>query len=160
MKNLLVVDDEKLILSSLSEALKMFDAGFNIITAENGAEAEKILNSAKVDLLITDLNMPVKSGYELLAYVFKKHAETPVIVMTASSCESNCGMMRAMNITHLISKPINLGKMVEIIHTVLRGKKVQKDSHNNFTVETSAAKYKGNYQFEDTKEGDGTENVS
>lgn len=89
MKNLLIVDDEKLVLSSLSEALRISNSKFKVITAENGEEAERILNSINVDLLITDLNMPGKNGYELIADVFKNHSDIPVIVMTASNCDSD-----------------------------------------------------------------------
>jgi len=119
MKNLLIVDDEKLVLSSLSEELKISNDKFNVITAENGEQASRILKSMNVDLVITDLNMPVKSGYELVAEVFKNHSDIPVIVMTASNCDSGCRMLQALNDRNIISKPIQLEKMLDIIHHVL-----------------------------------------
>jgi len=119
MKNLLIVDDEKLVLSSLSEELKISNDKFNVITAENGEQASRILKSMNVDLVITDLNMPVKSGYELVAEVFKNHSDIPVIVMTASNCDSGCRMLQALNVRNIISKPIQLEKMLDIIHHVL-----------------------------------------
>jgi DNA-binding NarL/FixJ family response regulator len=119
MKNLLIVDDEKLVLSSLSEALRISNSKFKVVTAENGEEAERILKSTNVDLLITDLNMPGKNGYELIAEVFKNHSDIPVIVMTASNCDSDCRMLQALNVRNIISKPFQFEKVLEIIHGVL-----------------------------------------
>lgn len=119
MKNLLIVDDEKLALSSLSEELKISNDKFNVITAENGEEAERILRSTNVDLLITDLNMPVKNGYELIADMFKNHSDIPVIVMTASNCDSGCRMLQALNVRNIISKPFKFERLVEMIYESL-----------------------------------------
>jgi len=118
MKNLLLVDDEKLALSSLSEALKLFDADFNIFTAGNGEEAMIILESSHIDLLITDLNMPVKNGFELLSHLSKKQYNTPVIVMTAEDVET-CRKLPFSNVKHFITKPFEFVALVEMIYKYL-----------------------------------------
>jgi DNA-binding NtrC family response regulator len=133
MKDLLLVDDEKLILSSLSEALRLHNANFNIITAGNGEEAMRILESSHIDLLITDLNMPVKNGYELIADMFKNHSDIPVIVMTASNCDSGCKMLQALNVKNFINKPFKFEKLVEIIHESLDHE--SKNKQKNFITD-------------------------
>jgi len=83
LKTILVIDDDKMILRLATEALRNYSGGFNVMTALNGKQALQILGaSAKVDLVITDLKMPVMDGYELLSYMSKNHRNIPIIVMT------------------------------------------------------------------------------
>ncbi|MBI4848705.1 MAG: response regulator [Nitrospirae bacterium] len=128
MKTLLLVDDEKLTLSSLSEALTLYDNNFNIITAENGEQAEKILESGHIDLLITDLHMPVKNGFELLIFMLEEHLDIPVIVMTASLNDETDGILKKLNVKNYISKPFRLEALTEMIDSLLhngaRNKKI------------------------------------
>jgi len=119
MNTLLLVDDEKLTLSSLSEALKLYDDNFNIITAENGEQAEKILESSQVDLLITDLNMPVKNGFELLLFMLEKHHDVPVIVMTAALTDDTGVILNKLNVKNYISKPFRFETLTEMIYSLL-----------------------------------------
>jgi len=119
MNNLLIVDDDPLTLKGISENLKFYDEDFNISTASNGEEAIKIIESAQVDLLITDLNMPVKSGYELIAYISKHHPGTPVIILTASDCEAACKMLPQFDPCNCINKPINLELLLDLIYSRL-----------------------------------------
>ncbi len=78
----LVVEDEKLFRTVIGEFLKGF--GAEIIEAENGAEALKILASEKAHLIICDLNMPVMNGYDFLRKLkaSKDNHDIPVIVVT------------------------------------------------------------------------------
>lgn len=131
MKNLLLVDDELLMLTSLSEALKFYDRNLNILTAKNGEQAMKILGSSKVDLLITDLYMPVKSGFELLDHMTKKRYDTPVIVMTASG-EEAFRMVNSRNVRNFIAKPFNFENLVEMIHDALRSKPENQEDNGPF----------------------------
>ncbi|HYC34670.1 MAG TPA: response regulator [Candidatus Paceibacterota bacterium] len=57
---------------------------YDVLDAKNGVEALEILKNKKVDLIITDINMPEKDGYQLLAEVKadEKLKDIPVIVMT------------------------------------------------------------------------------
>ena len=64
MADILIVDDEKNIRSGLKIAFE--DEGYETFEAADGEEAWKIINRNSIDLVITDLRMPVMSGYELL----------------------------------------------------------------------------------------------
>ena len=66
-KKLLVVDDDYAIRSFLEEVLK--DAGYRVEKADNGKSALKILESQKIDLIISDLKMPGIDGLQLLTAV-------------------------------------------------------------------------------------------
>ncbi len=74
LANLLIVEDEQEIRKILARHFAF--EGFNIIQAEDGLEALKILNQQKVDLVISDIVMPRMSGVELLEII---HREFPMV---------------------------------------------------------------------------------
>jgi CheY-like chemotaxis protein len=79
---LLVVDDEASIRLSLSQAL--IEIGYNVRCAEDGFSALRELRSAVPDLLLSDLNMPGISGFELLSEVRRSFPEIRTIAMSGS----------------------------------------------------------------------------
>lgn len=95
----LVVDDFETMRKVTSSQLRTMGAG-NIVTANNGAEALRILLSRRVDIVLADLNMPVMSGLELLKAVRadKTLAHLPFIMITSESERApveeaiNCGV--------------------------------------------------------------------
>jgi CheY-like chemotaxis protein len=113
---ILIVDDDNNFLLSLVEGLKSHDKEFEIKTAENGKIATQILSDEYVDLIITDLKMPVMDGFELLAYMSSHYPRIPVIVMTAygtpviENSVSNLGAIR------YIEKPLDFDLLVENIY--------------------------------------------
>jgi CheY-like chemotaxis protein len=88
MKKILIIDDEPAVLFALSEALADRRRGVKVATAANGNEAVAILESEKVDLVVTDLRMPEMDGFELIAWLRRTFPQLPVIVMTAYLSES------------------------------------------------------------------------
>ncbi len=77
--NILVVDDENLIRTSL---VKLLQKKHNLFSAANGVEALLILENEKIDLIILDLLMPEKNGFEVLKEM-KNYL--PVIIISAFS---------------------------------------------------------------------------
>jgi two-component system chemotaxis response regulator CheY len=78
----LIVDDSKVVLSLHSFILK--NAGYNCITAENGFEALEKMMLNKIDLVLTDLNMPKMDGCEFIKRLRKlpEYAMIPAIMIT------------------------------------------------------------------------------
>ncbi|MDA8091469.1 MAG: response regulator [Nitrospiraceae bacterium] len=82
-KHILLVDDEEAFLQCVSAGLKDSDDEFEIFTAENGKMALEVFrNGTAIDLLVTDLNMPEMSGFELLAFINKNFPATRAILLT------------------------------------------------------------------------------
>ena len=75
-------------LFALSETLADRRRGVKVATAANGREAVAILESEKVDLVVTDLRMPEMDGFELIAWLHGRYPHLPVIVMTAFRAET------------------------------------------------------------------------
>ncbi|WP_028321294.1 sigma-54-dependent transcriptional regulator [Desulfatiglans anilini] len=81
MQTILIVDDEKNYLVVM-EAL-LASEGYEIITAQNGFDAVRLIEESDLDLLVTDMKMPGMSGMELLEAAKKIQPDLPVIMMTA-----------------------------------------------------------------------------
>ncbi|MBI5640608.1 MAG: response regulator [Nitrospirae bacterium] len=128
MKNLLFVDDEKTFLLSLSEGLSTYREDFNILTAEDGKKAMTALESLPIDLVVTDLKMPVADGFELLAYMSKKHSHIPVMVMTAYATPEIEKRLHSYGIVNYIEKPLNLLELADRISEELAA---SSDGHIN-----------------------------
>lgn len=83
MMNVLVVDDDKLVRKGLISAMPWQNFDLHVIgEAKNGEKALEILATQEVDLLLTDLAMPVMSGLELMRIVRKKFPRIFIVVLT------------------------------------------------------------------------------
>jgi CheY-like chemotaxis protein len=118
MKKVLLVDDEKNFLVKLEAGLAEYETDFSVLTAENGEQAVDILQSTAIDLVVTDLRMPVMDGFELLAYVASNFPTIPVIIMTAFGTPEVERELNASGILTLIEKPIDLD---DLAHAIIQG---------------------------------------
>ncbi|MBU1168191.1 MAG: response regulator [Proteobacteria bacterium] len=105
---ILVVDDARFILKVASDILSQ--AGFHVLTAENGHDAWEILNASqeqRIDLVITDLHMPVMNGEELCILIRKhKHlGRIPVIFLTSQGGESTELRILKAGASDFLTKP-------------------------------------------------------
>ena len=126
MKTVLVVDDEPSVLFALSEALGDRRRGVRVVTAANGVEAVAVLESAAVDLVLTDLRMPDMDGFELLAFLRRSHAELPVILMTALGSEETAAHLGTAGSFECLTKPFNVAalkrKIAEMLAESVKGR--------------------------------------
>jgi len=122
VKSVLIVDDEKPFLMSISDGLSAYSEDFHVITALNGKEAVNILNSKKIDLVVTDLKMPKMNGFQLLAYMSKNCADIPVIVMTAFGTPEIESKLHNMGALRYLEKPLDINKLRTSISNALNDK--------------------------------------
>lgn len=121
MKNVLIVDDEKSLILTLKTGFEAYKDQFNVLTAENGREAMKIMDSTNLDLVVTDLKMPVMDGLELLAYMSINLPSVPFIVMTAFGTPAIEKKLKKMNMLQMIEKPLDFEELVQSISEHLEG---------------------------------------
>src|SRR5210317_1308885 len=81
VESILIVDDEPNYLVVLSELLK--DEGFEIFTAPGGTEGLQIVKNVDLDVVITDMQMPVMNGLQFMLQTKELKKDLPVIVITA-----------------------------------------------------------------------------
>jgi CheY-like chemotaxis protein len=105
-KQILFAEDDLLLRKTLSFYLT--ESGFNIIQAENGAEAVEQIKKMKFDLMIIDLNMPFIGGMEIINMVHNElKLATPIIVLTSSGVEEVELESFTMGANEFISKPFS-----------------------------------------------------
>jgi two-component system chemotaxis response regulator CheY len=117
-KRVLTVDDSKTMLQMLQFALKQ--GGFEVIQGENGQEGLDLLESNHIDVIITDINMPVMDGITFIKELRKKpkNKATPVLILTTESSQSKKEEGRSAGATDWIVKPFDPGKLLEVIRKV------------------------------------------
>jgi two-component system chemotaxis response regulator CheY len=117
-KRVLTVDDSKTMLQMLQFALKQ--GGYEVIQGENGQEGLDLLDANEIDVIITDINMPVMDGITFIKELRKKpkNKATPVLILTTESSQAKKQEGRAAGATGWIVKPFDPGKLLEVIRKV------------------------------------------
>ena len=109
-KSLLIVDDERTILNSLSRELT--SAGFEVTTSASGEDALAGINSRIFDLVMTDLLMPKVDGFQVLKAAKKKGSQTMVIILTGyGAMESAIDALR-LGADDFLPKPCNTDELI------------------------------------------------
>jgi len=119
MKRLLVVDDEENMLWMLQKNLSKNLPGVETFTAQSGEEALTVLKKRKIDLVITDINMPGISGLDLLIEINNHYHETGVIIMTAFPSSAYEQEAIRQGCLRFIEKPFDIKVMRNIVEEVL-----------------------------------------
>lgn len=115
MPNILIVDDDESFRLSLTEGLFSHTPDFSMLAAGNGKEAVDVLESRKVDLVVTDLKMPEMDGFELVAYLTQHHKTIPVIVITAFGTPDIVKDLNKIGSFQYLEKPLDINVLEETI---------------------------------------------
>ncbi len=127
-KTVLVVDDEIHIVHVV--AIKLRNNGYEVISADNGAEALELALKDKPDIIVTDYQMPVMTGLELVGNL-RKHEETqdtPVIMLTARSFAISQEQQDDLKISGCLSKPFSPKELLGNIEDILYQKELVNDN--------------------------------
>lgn len=118
-KTILAVDDSASIRMMLSFTLK--ENGYRVIEARDGKEGLAKLQHEKVDMVITDLNMPNLDGIGLIRGVRQNPASkyTPVIMLTTESHDLKKSEARAAGATGWITKPFQPEQLLAVVRRVI-----------------------------------------
>ncbi len=106
LKRILAVDDEPHMRRLLEISLRQ--AGYAPVVAENGREALAILRDDNVDLVVSDLHMPVMDGLQLLEAMRKENIDTPVIIVTAQGEIASAVQAMKLGAADYILRPFDL----------------------------------------------------
>ena len=119
-KKVLVVDDEIHIVHVV--AIKLRNNGYEVISANNGSEAFELAQSEMPDIIVTDFQMPVMTGVELVEKLRKQEQtkNIPVIMLTARSFAISKEQQEQLKISNCLSKPFGprelLGNFEDILY--------------------------------------------
>jgi DNA-binding NtrC family response regulator len=125
---ILVVDDDPLIIKSLSELLRLDH--YKVLTASGGLEALQKLKEHSVDLLLTDINMPEIDGFKLLHEVNARYPDIVTILITGfGTIESAVEAMKS-GAYHYITKPLVDDEIKMILHRALEQKQLRLENQD------------------------------
>lgn len=119
-KKALVVDDEFHIVQVVS--IKLKNNGYQVMTAENGADAFKLACEVKPDVIVTDYQMPVMTGLELIEKLRanEETAHIPVIMLTARGFAIEDDQKEQLRVSACLSKPFSPREVLATIEEVLK----------------------------------------
>lgn len=119
--NILVVDDDVLIRCLIDDVLQKLD--YNILHACNGEEAIEILETKDIDLIILDLYLPGKNGFEICAEIreMDKWKNIPILIMTAVYTRSKYFYKsKDFGANAFITKPFKCKTLIKQVNKLLK----------------------------------------
>jgi two-component system, NtrC family, nitrogen regulation response regulator NtrX len=114
-QHILVVDDDCTVLGSLAGVLT--EEGFFVRLAINGDEAIAIASALPVDLVILDLNMPARDGWDTMKQLSTEHSLLPIIIATARPLQLFTAL--SAGVGALLEKPLDIPHLLETIRRLI-----------------------------------------
>ena len=115
MKTILIVEDDQFTCFLLREAFALFSKDHTVRVAGDGGEALGIMEKEQIDVILTDIMMPVMDGFELIAAVRSRNRDIPIYVMTSYSPSLMEERLKGLDITGYFPKPYDLQTMISLI---------------------------------------------
>ena len=117
-QTILVVDDDDDIRAVVCHNLEV--DGFRVLSAAGGDEAMEILDRDTPHLVILDVMMPVRDGYDVLAELRSRPetADLPVVLLTAKRAESDIWEGWSSGADYYMTKPFEVGELLRFVHYV------------------------------------------
>jgi two-component system, OmpR family, copper resistance phosphate regulon response regulator CusR len=120
MNCILIAEDETRIAAFLEKGLQK--QGFKTILAEDGLQALHLVSHEKIDLLLLDLGLPLKNGWEVLEELRDRQQNFPIIIMTAFSDEKNRLNTMYKGANDYLVKPFKFQDLLERVESALANK--------------------------------------
>jgi PAS domain S-box-containing protein len=116
---ILVIDDEPMILQVTAQTLTSY--GYRVHTASNGRDAIDVAESAgePIDLVLTDMMMPVMDGAATSAYFEDHYPQTPIVAMSGLSSYGTVSRTVGMGIARFLPKPFTTSQLLTAVHDTL-----------------------------------------
>lgn len=118
VKRILTIDDSKTMRDMLR--LTLVGAGYDVLQAVDGQDGLEVLRKERVDVVITDINMPKLDGYGVIRHLRADagYDETPILVLSTESDQKTKDIGRDAGATGWLVKPFDPDQLVEIVRQV------------------------------------------
>jgi two-component system, cell cycle response regulator DivK len=122
MKQILIVEDKPNSRELLRTVLEQ--QGYAVLEAGDGEQAIKIIREKPLDLVLMDLQIPARNGYDVLKEIRSdpRLAGLPVVAVTANAMPEDQEKVMAAGFTGYISKPVALARLREEVNRLLNNK--------------------------------------
>jgi len=125
-KSLLIAEDEDVTLSLLRKVFQRPD--LHLHTARNGEEAIQLLDQNPVDVVLTDIKMPVADGLAVLAHARKTHPDAEIILMTGYGTVESAVQAMKLGAFHYILKPFDVEEVGHLVDRAMELTSVKKEN--------------------------------
>ena len=118
-KKILIADDEIHIIHVV--AIKLRNNGYEVVAASNGAEAYELACREKPDIVVTDYQMPLVTGIELIEKLRanEQTKDLPVILLTARAFAISEELQQKLSVAECLSKPFSPKELLKTIQDIL-----------------------------------------
>ncbi|MGE6719729.1 response regulator [Peribacillus frigoritolerans] len=129
MYNVFLVDDEPFIIEGMRALVPWEDYGLKVVgEASNGSEAIKKLETCHVDILLTDIMMPIMDGLELISTLKDRHPNTKYIVLSGYEEFEYVKKGMKLGIENYLLKPVNEQELISTLENSIE--KLEKSTNN------------------------------
>lgn len=137
---ILVVDDDRLVLATLTHGLAQ--AGYEVIDADNGDDAILLARQHKPELALLDIRMEGKSGFDVAAYL-REYCQIPFMFLSAFADEATIKQVKELGALTYLVKPLDIQQIVPAVEAAfanrIRARSVPETPDANTVVATAAA---------------------
>jgi two-component system, OmpR family, alkaline phosphatase synthesis response regulator PhoP len=117
MEKILLIDDEPDIISTLKGFLELRE--YSVVTASDGEEGMKKFESENPAVVICDIRMPNKDGFQFLKEIREKKAWVPIIILSALSDPASVLKGHSLEADQYLAKPMDLEKVLKSIQFMI-----------------------------------------
>ena len=116
-KTILIADDSRAMRAMLTSTIESLSNNYNIVEASSGFEALRLLPREKVDLILTDINMPDINGLEFLSYLRTNpnYQDIPVIIISTEGSQHDIDRGKLIGANEYVVKPFEPADLQKII---------------------------------------------
>jgi DNA-binding response OmpR family regulator len=114
----LLIEDDREISTTLSGVLR--GAGYEVLTAPNGIEGQKLIETESPQLVITDMMMPRMGGFPVLDFINTLAKKPPVIMITANEGGRHKAYAEMLGVVDYLRKPFAMEALLEAVQRALR----------------------------------------
>lgn len=135
---ILVVDDDRLVLATLTHGLSQ--AGYEVIDADNGDDAILLAHEHKPELALLDIRMEGKTGFDVAAYL-REYCQIPFMFLSAFADEATVAQVKELGAVNYLVKPLDIQQIVPAVESAFAiRRKSAADAEAQATQTTTQAK--------------------
>ncbi len=120
--SILIVDDSRLVHAMIAQTLEMTNVDVKeVLHAMNGKEGLEILRTRPIDLVFSDIHMPIMDGVEMIEVASKEETlrSIPIIVISSEGSHKRIDELKNCGVQHYIRKPFTPEMINEVVQQVM-----------------------------------------